>query len=309
MRGQTVVLVVLLGCCAAARSDPAGRFKPIVVAPGADSAAPVDPTRAAIYVCPMDPDVRSDRAGKCRRCGMALVTGVPEPVEFHVDVTTFPAAPQAGRPTVLQYAVHDPWKGRPVPSFNLVHEKLFHTFVVSEDLQFFVHGHPSLVVDGVFQYPITFPTPGMYRVLGDFYPLGGLPQLSSETVIVPGEPPLPVTLRRDYSPKDGPNLHVSLETIPAEPVATARTQLRFVVEGAHPLEKYLGAWGHMLVASNDLIDMMHEHPFLADGGPRVEYEVVFPRPGVYRVWVQFQSAGVVNTASFDVPIAVAPADP
>jgi hypothetical protein len=309
MRGQTLVLVVVLGCSAAARSDPAGRFKPIVVAPVADSAAPVDPTQAAIYVCPMDPDVRSDRAGKCRRCGMALVTGVPEPVEFHVDVTTFPAAPQAGRPAVLQYAVHDPWKGRPVPSFNLVHEKLFHTFVVSEDLQFFVHGHPSLVVDGVFQYPITFPKPGMYRVLGDFYPLGGLPQLSSETVIVPGEPPAPVTLGRDYSPKDGPNLHVSLETIPAEPVATARTQLRFVVEGAHPLEKYLGAWGHMLIASNDLIDMMHEHPFLADGGPRVEYEVVFPRPGTYRVWTQFQSAGVVNTATFDVPVVAPPSDP
>ena len=52
----------------------------------------------------------------------------------------------------------------------------------------------------------------------------------------------------------------------------------------------------MLIASKDLIDMMHEHPFLADDGPRVEYEVVFPRAGAYRVWVQFQSAGAVNTA-------------
>jgi hypothetical protein len=65
----------------------------------------------------------------------------------------------------------------------------------------------------------------------------------------------------------------------------------------------------MLVASNDLIDMMHEHPFLADGGPRVEYEVVFPRPGAYRVWVQFQSAGEVNTATFDVPVVAQPVDP
>ena len=48
--------------------------------------------------------------------------------------------------------------------------------------------------------------------------------------------------------------------------------------------------------------MMHEHPFIADGGPQVEFEVVFPRPGVYRVWVQFQSAGVVNTVHFDVPV-------
>jgi hypothetical protein len=26
------------------------------------------------------------------------------------------------------------------------------------------------------------------------------------------------------------------------------------------LEKYLGAWGHMLAASDDLIDMTHTHP-------------------------------------------------
>ena len=56
---------------------------------------------------------------------MTLVTGVPEPVEFHVDVVSLPAAsPQPGRPAVLQYAVHDPWKNRPV----------------SQDLEFFVPG-------------------------------------------------------------------------------------------------------------------------------------------------------------------------
>ena len=203
---------------------------------------------------------------------------------------------------LFTYSVHDPWKDRPVRGFNLVHEKLFHAFVVSQDLQFFEHGHPSLVIDGVFQYPITFPKPGMYRVLGDFFPEGGMPQLSSETVFVRGEPPPLVHLDRDYSPKAATNLSVSLETIPERPVATARTQLRFVVEGERGLEKYLGVWGHMLLASSDLIDMMHEHPFLADGGPRVEFEVVFPRPGAYRVWVQFQSDGVVNTARFDIPV-------
>jgi len=60
----------------------------------------------------------------------------------------------------------------------------------------------------------------------------------------------------------------------------------------------------MLVASNDLIDMMHEHPLLADGGPQMEFEVVFPRPGVYRVWIQLQSDNTVNTVHFDVPVGV-----
>ncbi len=279
MVARTLALVAVFGWSAMARSDPTLVIEPVSAAPIVNSNVPADPTQQAVYICPMDPDVRSDRAGKCRRCGMTLITGVPEPTEFHVDVTSIPASPEPGRPAVLQYAVHDPWKNRPVASFNLVHEKLFHTFVVSQDLEFFVHGHPSLIANGLFQFPLTFPKPGVYRVLGDFYPLGSLPQLASETVIVPGEPPAPVTLGRDYSPKDGSNVHVSMETIPDQPTATNRTQLRFVVNGAHPLEKYLGAWGHMLVASNDLIDMMHEHPFLADGGPRVEYEVVFPRAG------------------------------
>lgn len=309
MVARTLALIVVLGWSALARSDPTLVFEPVSAAPIANSTAPADPTQQAVYICPMDPDVRSDRAGKCRRCGMTLITGVPEPTEFHVDVTSIPVSPEPGRPAVLQYAVHDPWKNRPVASFNLVHEKLFHTFVVSQDLEFFVHGHPSLIANGLFQFPLTFPKPGVYRVLGDFYPLGSLPQLASETVIVPGEPPASVTLGRDYSPKDGSNVHVSMETIPDQPTATNRTQLRFVVNGSHPLEKYLGAWGHMLIASNDLIDMMHEHPFLADGGPRVEYEVVFPRAGAYRIWVQFQSAGVVNTVRFDVPVAPAPLDP
>jgi hypothetical protein len=58
----------------------------------------------------------------------------------------------------------------------------------------------------------------------------------------------------------------------------------------------------MLVASDDLIDMMHTHPFLADGGPELYFNVIFPRPRVYRVWVQFKRNGVVNTAHFDVPV-------
>jgi hypothetical protein len=181
-------------------------------------------------------------------------------------VTTIPSAPVPGRPAVLRFAVHDPWKDRPVAAFNLVHERLFHAFVVSQDLEFFEHGHPVHAGEGVFQYAVMFPRSGMYRVLGDFYPSGGMPQLASNTVIVPADAPPMRQLTRDYTEKAATNLRVSLETLPEQPTAATRTQLRFRVVGEYGLEKYLGVWGHMLVASSDLIDMMHEHPFLADGG-------------------------------------------
>ena len=64
----------------------------------------------------------------------------------------------------------------------------------------------------------------------------------------------------------------------------------------------MGAWGHMLAVSDDLIDMIHTHPYIADGSPQMQFSLTFPRPRVYRVWVQFQRNGVVNTAHFDVPV-------
>jgi hypothetical protein len=51
---------------------------------------------------------------------------------------------------------------------------------------------------------------------------------------------------------------------------------------------------------------MHTHPFATEAGPVMQFNLVFPRARVYRVWVQFQRDGVVNTAHFDIPVR--PAD-
>jgi len=235
---------------------------------------------------------------------MALVPGIPQPMEYPMEFRAEPRQIPAGRDVTFDFRVLDPRNGKPVKQFEIIHEKLFHAFVVSEDLQFFRHAHPTLAADGMFQLPIVFPKPGMYRVLGDFYPAGATPQLNARTVFVPGDSPAPVQLTRDYSPKAGENMRVSMETIPEQAIAGNRTQLRFRFDPGEGLEQYLGAWAHMLAASNDLIDMIHQHPYRIDEGPMVEFEMVFPRPLVYRVWVQFQRLGVVNTVQFDVPVTL-----
>jgi hypothetical protein len=256
-----------------------------------------------VWVCPMDPDIRSNAPGLCLRCGMKLVDKIPEAVEYHMDLTTLPRTLPLGQPVQLTFAVHDPWKGRPVTNFELVHEKYFHMFVISQDLEFFLHNHPVYEPDGSFRYDnLTLPKAGMYRVLGDFYPSGATPQLIAKTMYVPGTPPAPVHLSRDYATKDASNMQVEFRTEPPQAIAGLKTQLHFTIRPGDGLEKYLGAWGHMLAASEDLIDLVHTHPFIADGGPEVQFNLTFPRPGNYRVWVQFQRHGVVNTAHFDVPV-------
>jgi len=250
----------------------------------------------------MDPDVRSNSPGKCARCGMALVAGLPDPVEYHLHLDVAPRPVKPGQPANLTFEIHDPWKDRQVTNFQTVHEKLFHMFVVSQDLQVFLHNHPTLGTDGNFHYNYVFPKPGIYRILGDFYPDGATPQLIAKTIIVPGPAPKAAPLVRDYSPKDAENMTVELTTDPPQPISGFKTQVYFRVKPADGLEKYLAAWGHMLAASDDLIDMIHEHPFIADGGPQIQFNVVFPRARAYRVWVQFQRKGVVNTAHFDIPV-------
>jgi hypothetical protein len=198
--------------------------------------------------------------------------------------------------------VSHPRTGR-VTDFELMHERLFHLFVVSQDLGFFLHDHPQLDRSGEFRFDAVFPKPGMYRLLSDFYPRGGTPQLVASTVIVPGAPLTAGTrLAPDLSAKSAANLEVSLRLDPAEPLAGMKTMLFFTLQPAAGLEQYLGAWGHMLAASGDLIDMIHTHPFLTTGGPQVQFNLIFPRPGVHRVWAQFQRLGIVNTGHFDIPV-------
>src|SRR5438445_8398532 len=159
---------------------------PIAAAVGAQN--PVIPplpsqNAGAVYICPMDPDVRSNNPGKCARCGMALVAGLPDPVEYHLHLEVAPRPVKAGQPANLTFEIHDPWKDRQVTQFQIVHEKLFHMFVVSQDLQVFLHNHPSLASDGNFHYEYVFPKSGMYRIIVDSYTDGATPKLIATSVI------------------------------------------------------------------------------------------------------------------------------
>ena len=88
------------------------------------------------------------------------------------------------------------------------------------------------------------------------------------------------------------------------------------------LQTYLGAFGHTLIMSEDMVSYVHAHPldilampdddggppqFLippgADleklrGGPDVTFEGLMPKPGRYRAWTQFRRHDKLYTFSF-----------
>ena len=257
------------------------------------------------FTCPMDPEVRSASPGKCPKCGMKLEAGIREQVEYPLHLRVTPKQIPAGRELQLTFRVTDPKTRKPVTKFEVVHEKLFHLFIVSQDLQYFAHVHPEPQPDGAFILRTTLPKPGTYRLLADYYPTGGVPQLTPTTISTEGyiAPLVPAELKPDLTPQHGENLEAELTMDPPQPIAGKKTLLFFKLKPADGLEPYIGAWGHMLAVSDDLIDMIHTHPSIADGGPNVQFDLYFPREATYRIWVQFQRLGKVNTLVFTIPVS------
>ena len=60
------------GCQAKFAADPERYLKIEPTAAAMLEPLPASSPRAAVYVCPMDPEVRSDKPGACPKCGMAL---------------------------------------------------------------------------------------------------------------------------------------------------------------------------------------------------------------------------------------------
>jgi hypothetical protein len=262
--------------------------------------------QAIEFTCPMDREVRATTPGKCPRCGMALVANLPEPVEYPVDLRVNPPQIPSGQPVTLEFRISEPHTDAPVKQFEIVHEKLFHLFIVSQDLQYFAHVHPHLDGDSVFRLETTLPKRGAYRLLADFYPTGGTPQLAPKTITTAGySMPLEAGIPRltaDLSPKQGENLVAELKLDPPQPIAGKKTMLFVHLTPADGLEPYIGAWAHLLAVSDDLVDTIHDHPFIANGGPDMQFNIFFPREAAYRVWIQFQRKGVVNTVAFTIPV-------
>jgi hypothetical protein len=263
------------------------------------------------YSCPMDRDVRSPEAGFCTRCGMRLIKGFRDvtPYPLNLDVQIPNERDRALRR--ITFEVRNPLTGSPVRDFEIVHEKLYHLFVVSQDLTFFLHTHPERDRDEDFHVDIRFPMAGTYRILSDFYPRGGGPQLVKSTVIIsgPSATQTVTSLKADLRPKKTENAHVEVQILPAQAASGQNTTVAFRIAPAEGLQPYLGAAAHLLAASTDLVDMVHSHPSQTIDEPGGEYKdlffhnMVFPRSGIYRVWIQFQRLGIVNTASFDILIS------
>ena len=268
-----------------------------------------DTERPETWWCPMHPDVRASNRGTCPLCAMALVP-IPPPRmgEFKLDVELL------GRPgggaSGLTLVVRDPESGKEAPTFVDIHERPLHLFVVSRDLARFEHLHPEPQGGGRFTVRHDLPA-GEYVLIADFLPGAATSQFVQRAVVTPGYrgplfAPLP-PLELSPTEQVAGDLRIRID-LPA-PAARRETPVRFHISDAATgspvvdLQPYLGAAGHALFVNQDVSAAMHGHPEGAPtAGPTVTFNPIFPAPGRYKVWVQFQRGGRVQTAAFVIEI-------
>lgn len=292
------------------------------------------PAEETAWVCPMHPDYTQTAAGACPKCGMALVHAAPFDVrDYGLEFTTTPAVVRAGTPVQMRFRVLHPDSGAVVRKFETVHEKQYHLFLISQDMTFFEHIHPEQQADGAWTITATLPKPGYYKVLSDFMPSGGSSQFIARPLVTAGY----------AGDLEGDSAHLVPDTVltktvddltatvaydPGTCLVGLYCHLNFQLTDAvtkqpvADLQTYLGAFGHTLIMSEDMVDYVHSHPldilaqpdddggppvFLIPpgsdleairGGPKVTFEGLMPKPGRYRAWTQFRRHDKLHTFSF-----------
>lgn len=273
---------------------------------------------SAEYWCPMHATVRSPMRGVCHQCGMDLVPVTPAiEGKYGLDVGWVPGPGTTG---MLRLVVRAPGTQALVRDFERVHEQPFHLFIISDDLRQFSHVHPVAQPDGALELTAVSLPSGPYQLFADFLPVGGTPQLIR--AIIPAaladgfSGSRTPHLAPDMTAKTDGGLRVRLDAEGLALTAGAPGLVAFHLEDAasglpvSDLEPYLGAWGHAFIVSADMRDAVHSHPLTpltSPGGPTVYFQQRFPRPGTYRMWVQFQRRGVLSTVPFTINVTDASA--
>ena len=221
--------------------------------------------------------------------------------DYAITPTTFQATP--GRAATLSFRIVDR-KGRTVrDGFQVEAERRLHLIVARRDLTGYQHLHPTQAADGTWSTPLSVPQAGTYRLFADFE-IDDTKHVLAADLTVPGTyVPEPLPAPAATASADG--FEVTLEHEPLR--AGKEGDLDFTVSRdgrpVDAIEPYLGARGHLVALRQGDVAYLHVHPHDGDQpAGEVPFAADFVSAGSYRLFLQFQVAGVVHTATFTVEV-------
>jgi hypothetical protein len=196
--------------------------------------------------------------------------------------------------------------GDTVRDFDVSHEKRMHLILARRDLTGFQHLHPRQGADGTWSTTVRLDEAGSYRLFADFSHAGEARTLAGE-LRVDGSADLKDLPAPTATATSDDGYEVRVDAGRVRPGEEA--DLRFAISnGGVPVhtEPYLGAGGHLVALREGDLAFLHVHPTQhGDGGAdegghddSVGFAATFPTEGRYRLFLQFQHEGRVQTVAF-----------
>lgn len=198
--------------------------------------------------------------------------------------------------------------GKPVTAFDPEQTKLMHLYLIRSDLTGFQHLHPTRAADGTWSVTPTTVVSGSYRAYAQFVPHADAPAgalVLSRPLTVAGNPaptsPMPMPSNRGSI--DGYTV-----TVAGAAKAGTVTPLKITItDNGAPvadLQPYLDTYAHVTAIHAGDLAFAHLHPngtvSGAHGGPTLTVNADLPAAGMYRMFVQFQTAGTLHTAAISI---------
>lgn len=234
------------------------------------------------------------------------------PKPYTVDVKS-KSTPKSNDPTMLQFSIRDTKSRALVRDFDIAHTKPFHLLMVSKDLSWYAHEHPEQQPDGTFQHQQSFPAGGLYYLYADVAPRNAGSQILMTSIKVNGPTRPPVPLVPSGNTMTVSNMKAVLGGAARLPIGKG-AQVTFQLtdtgtgDAVTDLEPYLGAYGHLIIIHADGQTVVHSHPAEDKAGIAqskrgiVMFNARIPKPGIYKIWGQFQRAGSVITIPFVITV-------
>jgi hypothetical protein len=191
--------------------------------------------------------------------------------------------------------------GKPVTDFDVDQTKKMHFYLVRSDLTGFQHVHPVMAADGTWTAALASPLPGSYRVYTSFSS-GGKASVLSQPISVPGKASLvALPAASTTTTVDGYTLTVGGAPLMAGTAGELTISVSRNRKPVTDLQPYLDTYAHLTAFHAGDQAFAHLHPqgsVSGDrGGPNLTFHAMLPKPGDWRLFVQFQTAGKLHTAA------------
>lgn len=244
--------------------------------------------------------------------GMPGMTGMPDGDGLADSAGGYRMVPRtdrlaAGTPAAYRFTISGPG-GTPVTAFGVEQTERLHFYAIRSDLTGFRHLHPTMAADGTWTADLAALDPGGWRFFASFTPDAGPGRgkdfVLSRTVTVPGNATIvPLPKAASTTTVDGYTVTLKGELM----AGMAHEVTVHIAKDGRPvtdLEPYLDAYAHLTAFRAGDQAFAHLHPTAAaagpHGGPDLTFHAELPKPGAWRLFLQFRAAGTLHTAALTV---------